>query len=144
MILSDSLCHTATIRVSAPARRVFDFMADGQKLGEWSFGCWQSKAMPDGVFTGTSLLTGSSTFVRIHADAARLQIDYAVGRSPETLTPLIIARVVPGAMMGETDAACFLSLIVWRGTAPEERWRQICAAHDLEMFRIRHLVETDS
>jgi hypothetical protein len=144
MILTDSLCHTATIRIAAPAPRVFDFLADGQKLGKWSFGCWQTKALPDGVFTGTNLMTGSSTFVRIDADPERLQIDYAVGRSAEALTPLIIARVLPGAMMGEADENSFASLIVWRGTAPEERWRQICAAHELEMFRIRHLIENDA
>ena len=144
MILTDSLCHTATIRIGAAARRVFGFMADGRRLGEWSLGCWQTKPMADGVFAGTSLMTGSPTFVRIDADAARLQIDYAVGRSPEALSPLIIARVLPGTMMGEADTACFLSLIAWRGTAAEERWRQICAAHELEMFRIRHLIEADA
>ena len=144
MILTDSLCHTATIRIGAPARLVFDFMADGQRLGKWSFGCWQTKPMPNDVFTGTNLMTGSSTFVRILADAARLQIDYFVGRSAEALTPLIIARVIPGAMMGETEAVSLLTLIAWRGAAPEERWRQICAAHELEMFRIRQLVENDA
>ncbi len=141
MLLTDMLCHTATIRVAAPARRAFAFLGDGHRLGQWSFGCWQTKELPDGTFTGTSLMTGASTFVRIAADAGRLQIDYAVGRSPEALTPLIIARVLPGATMGDTEDACFVSLIAWRGVAPEERWRQVCAAHELEMFRIRHLIE---
>jgi hypothetical protein len=123
---------------------VFEFMADGERLGEWSFGCWQTKLVPGDVFSGTSLMTGAATFVRIHADAARMRIDYDVGRSADALSPLIMARVVPGAMLGETDAVSFLSLIAWRGVAPEERWRQICAAHELEMFRIRHLIENDA
>jgi hypothetical protein len=141
MLPTDDLCHTATIRIAAPALRVFDFLADGRQLGEWSFGCWQTQELPEGLFTGTSLMTGSSTFVRILADSTRLQIDYAVGRSPDALAPIILARVLPGTLMGETDAICFLSLIAWRGTAPEERWRQIGAAHELEIFRIRHLIE---
>jgi hypothetical protein len=141
MLLTDTLCHTATIRVTAPAQRAFAFLADGDRLGEWSFGCWQTKELPGAVFAGTSLMTGTATFVRITADAARLQVDYAVGRAPHALTPLIMARVLPAAMMGEADDACLITLIAWRGAAPEERWRQICAAHELEMFRIRHLIE---
>jgi hypothetical protein len=143
MLLTDTICHTATIRIAAPARRTFEFLSDGGRLGDWSFGCWQTKQLPDGIFAGTSLLTGSPTFVRILADAARLQIDYAVGRSPDGLSPLIIARILPGALMGDTDTASFATLVVWRAAAPEERWRQICAALELETFRIRHLIESE-
>jgi len=143
MLLTDAFCHTATIRIAAPARSTFEFLGDGNRLGDWSFGCWQTKQMPGGLFAGTSLLTGSPTFVRILADAQRLQTDHAVGRSPDALSPLIVARILPGALMGDADAASFATLVVWRAAAPEERWRQICAAHDLEMFRIRHLIESE-
>jgi hypothetical protein len=143
MLLFDPLCHTASISVAVPADKLFEFMADAQTMGKWSFGTW-GVLQPAGsdLHVGTSLLNGRKTYIRIHADPKRLQVDYEVGESADSVVPRIMCKIIPGAHLGIAGDACLLTLIAWRSaSASDERWRQTCASHEFEIFRIKGLAE---
>jgi hypothetical protein len=134
----DTLCHHATVLVDAPAERALAFMADGLKLGTWAMGCWNTRAVGDGLFAGTSLFDGSRGFVRIVVDAALGQVDYHVGPSPDRLAHMNTARIVPGATLGRDPASCVLTLLAWRPAAMDDAsWHRIAITHEAELLLIR-------
>ena len=142
MTASDIHCHTASIAVAVAPETAFAFMADGIKQGEWAFGSWQRTQVGDGLYAGTSLFTGQQTYVRIDADAEKLAIDYAVGASPDALSPRIMARIIPGAVLGLQPGQCLITLMVWRtADMSDERWHLLSVSHETEMYLIRHLLE---
>src|SRR5438132_12579207 len=138
----DPFCHTGSIAVAVPALTAFRFMADGIKQGEWAFGSWERKRRDDGIFVGTSLVDGKSTYVRIHADETKLLVDYDVGLAPDALAPRNSARIIPGSVLGMPENHCVVTLMTWRHSkAEEQRWLQTCAMHEAEMFVIKGLLE---
>lgn len=140
---SDIHCHTASIAVAVAPETAFAFMADGVKQGEWSFGSWQRARVGDDLYTGTSLFTGQQSYVRIKADPDKLLIDYAVGAAPDALSPRIMARIIPGEVLGLEPGQCLVSLIVWRtADMSDERWHLLSVSHETEMYIIRHLLES--
>ncbi len=140
---SDIHCHSASIAVAVSPEAAFAFMADGVKQGNWSFGSWQRSQVGDDLFTGTSLMTGQQSFVRITADPQKLLIDYAVGPAPDQLSPRIMARIIPGDVLGLEPGHCLISLIVWRtADMSDQRWHQLSVSHETEMYLIRHLLES--
>ncbi|HKU15123.1 MAG TPA: hypothetical protein VJQ52_12065 [Steroidobacteraceae bacterium] len=142
MLLSDPLCHTASISVAVPAEKLFEFMTDAQTMGKWSFGSWDLQPAGQDIHVGTSLFNGRKTYIRIHADPKRLQLDYDVGESADSVVPRIVCKIIPGARLGMAGETCLLTLIAWRSaTASDDRWRQTCASHELEIFRIKGLAE---
>jgi hypothetical protein len=138
----DPFCHTSSIAVAVPAEAAFAIMADGMRQGEWALGSWHRQEIEPGLFRGTSLFDGKETWVRIHADRARLTIDYNVGRSRDGLSFRNAARVLPGALLGRDPQSAIVTLMTWRIAAQsEEAWQQICVTHETEMFLIRELLE---
>ena len=143
MNLSDPLCHTATLPISAPARETFEFMTDTERMGQWAFGAWGLKPAGNGTFVGKSLYEDLEVYCRLKPNRELLQVDYEVGEDPARLVPRIISRVIPGEHVGRGAGNCLLSLVAWRSaSAGDERWRLTCASHEAEIFRIRYLVES--
>ncbi|MHB2166211.1 SRPBCC family protein [Alsobacter sp. R-9] len=138
----NTLSHSCTALVAAPARTVFDFLVDPVRLGQWSLGCMQVEpAGPAGIWTGRSLFDGGQGYFEIDADPARLLIDYRVG-SLEVRQPRISARVVPGPVCGLGENQCYATLTAWRPpTMHEDRWARLCAAHEAEIWLIKEQIE---
>ncbi|HXP30758.1 MAG TPA: hypothetical protein VN832_06690 [Stellaceae bacterium] len=138
----DPFCHTSSIDVAVPAEIAFDIMADGVRQGEWALGSWRRREVEPGLFVGTSLFDGKETWVRIHADRARLAIDYEVGRSRDGLSFRNAARVVPGALLGRAPQSSVVTLMTWRTAAQSDQaWQQVAVTHETEMFLIKGLLE---
>jgi hypothetical protein len=133
--------HTASERVATGAREAFAFLADGLSLGRWALGCFETKALGEGLFIGHSLFDGKALYVRIAADAARLAVTYHVGSSPDRLSPRIAARVAKGEADGAAPQ-CMVSLIAERTPdMTDERWRQLRTLHEAEILLVKALLE---
>ena len=117
-------------------------MADAANLHRWSFGTWKTEIAADGLVRGTSLFDGSSLYVRIAGDEARLIIDYHLGIDPQKLVPRIQLRVVRGGHVGLGDDQSVLTFIAWRSEAmDDDRWRRLTAAHEMEAVLVKSLIE---
>jgi hypothetical protein len=138
----DLLCHTSSAEVAVPAERAFDYMSDGLKQSEWALGSWNRRKLDDGTFVGTSLFDGKETFVRIESDRRWLLVQYSVGRSPDSLRPLVSARVVDGPATGRPADTCVVTLMVWRAAdQPEDVWRRTHHAFFAEIAMIKGRLE---
>lgn len=137
------IADTAAARIEAPARAVFDFMADPARLDLWSFGTWRTEIRADGLVEGRSLQSGAPIWLRIDAAPERLLIDYRLGASPEALSPRIFARVIPGEVTGHGAGCATLLMTALRAAGmDDDRWDRLVRAHAFEMDVIKSLIET--
>ncbi len=136
------LAHVTTQPVDAPATRAFAYLHDPINLGRWSLGCFDTEATDlPGVYTGRSLFDGGRGWFRIDADPSRFIIDYLVGE-PNKLVRRISARIIQGSDLGYGAATCLITLTAWRPhDMSDERWAQLCAAHEAEIFLIKSQIE---
>ena len=139
--------HSVTALVNAPAAKAFGFLADPLSLGTWSLGCMRTRAVaPGGPYVGTSLYDDSEATFRVRAHPELLLIDYLVGETgegePGGGKPRNSVRVVAADTCGLTDTQCYVSLTAWRpAEMTDERWAQLCAAHDAEIWIIKARIE---
>ncbi|MGE0799811.1 MAG: hypothetical protein AB7O55_15950 [Lautropia sp.] len=142
MLLTDPLCHTASTAIDASTDAVFRFLSNPSQLGTWTFGSWETRAIGDGLVEGTSLFDGGRTLVRIVPIAENGCIDYQVGRDPSRMITRISARVLDGHLMGGEKGTAFVTMTSWRTRdISDHQWRLICSAHEVEVFRLRHVVQ---
>lgn len=142
MDISDRHCHTCSCVVNAPARRAFEYMADGLRQGEWTFGSWDRRQVSEHTFVGRSMFDGKETFIRIDADAERLFVHYSIGDDPDHLLSRNLARIVRGPDLGWDDSRCLVTLLAWRSEfMSDDRWRQLCVSHETQMFIIKARIE---
>ncbi len=138
----DPHCHTRSILVAVPAAAAFRIMSDGLAQGKWAWGSADRREVAPGLFVGTSVFDGKETYVRLQADAARLCVDYEVGRSRDAMQFRNAARVIPGPVLGHGDGCAVVTLMTWRLTTQSDAaWEQACVVHEAEMFLIRGLLE---
>jgi hypothetical protein len=143
--------HCVTALVNVPAAKAFEFLADPLSLGTWSLGCMRTRAAKSGAvgataeaegpYTGTSLYddTPASFDVRSHPEL--LTIDYFVGDAGN-LKPRNSVRIIAGDTCDLSDAQCYVSLLAWRpARMADDRWAQLCAAHDAEIWIIKARIE---
>jgi hypothetical protein len=144
--------HIVTALVNAPAAKAFGFLADPLSLGTWSLGCMRTRAgAPGGPYVGTSLYDDSEAAFRVRAHPELLLIDYLVGEvgvgeagvsGPGSGKPRNSVRVVAADTCGLTNSQCYVSLTAWRtAEMTDERWAQLCAAHDAEIWIIKARIE---
>lgn len=142
MDISDRYCHTCSCAVDAPARQAFNYMADGIKQGEWTFGSWDRRQVGDQLFVGRSMFDDKETFIRIDADEERLVIYYGIGEDPEHLQMRNMARIVRGQDLGWEDSRSLVTLLAWRSAfMNDDRWKQLCVSHETQMFIIKARIE---
>lgn len=135
------ISHCATVECAVPAERAFAFLCDGAMLGRWAFGCWQAEPRENGLVVGRSLFHGGETWARAVGDPRLLSVDYHVGASPDALVPRIMARVVPGPVVGRGADVCLVSLIAWRDQGMDDaRWHRLVACHEVEILLIQALL----
>ena len=140
----DPHCHTSSIAVAVPPEAAFKIMSDGLDQGRWAWGSWQRREIEPGLFVGTSLFDGKETYVRLHADRARLTVDYEVGRSKDAIQFRNAARVIPGAVLGHDAKSCVVTLMSWRlASQSDAAWLQLGTVHEAEMYLIRGILERE-
>jgi hypothetical protein len=136
------LAHCVTDLVNVPAAKAFAFLADPLSLGTWSLGCMRTRAVaPGGPYVGTSLYDDSEVTVSVRPHPELLLVDYLVGAA-EGAKPRNSVRVVAADTCGLADSQCYVSLTAWRPAGmTDERWAQLCAAHDAEIWIIKARIE---
>jgi len=165
------VAHCATALVNVPAAKAFEFLADPLSLGTWSLGCMRTRAAKSGAvgatagaaravsagaamaaaasattaaegpYAGTSLYDDSLASFDIRPHPELLLIDYLVGDAGN-LKPRNSVRVIAGDTCDLSDAQCYVSLMAWRPARMEDdRWAQLCAAHDAEIWIIKARIE---
>lgn len=142
--MSDELFHAAAVQVAVDALHAFEYLSDGLRQSDWALGSLQRRVREDGLFEGTSVFDGQSTYVRIHADRERLLVDYEVGRSPDRLLRVNSARIVPGPLLGREPGTCLIALTKWRGPGEtDDDWRRARHTFSTEIFIIKGRLELD-
>lgn len=142
MIRYPDIAHCATALVNVAAEKAFRFLADPLSLGTWSLGCVQARASgPGGPYVGVSLYNDSPTTFNISARPDLMLVDYLVGDNG-ALKPRISARIIEASTCDLADGQCYVSLLAWRPqTMTDDRWYQLCAAHDAEVWLIKARLE---
>jgi hypothetical protein len=142
MYTGDTRCHSSTTAVNAPCSVAFDYLSDGVAQGDWTLGSMERKKIGDHLYSGISIFNGAELYVRIDADPARLMIYYHVGTDVEDLQPRNVVRVLPGAVIGENNDTCLVTLLSWRNAlADDVKWKLTCVSHETEMFIIKNRIE---
>lgn len=125
--------HRASVRCAASAEVALAFLADGQQLGRWALGCWQTEPVGGGVVRGHSLFDGQAGWVRPVMDAGEGTVTYHVGGAPDALVPRIVARVRPEP--GGTH--CSITLEAERTPGMDDaRWLRLVRCHEVEVLLI--------
>lgn len=136
------LSHCVTAECAVSAEKAYAFLLDGTKLGRWAIGSFGTAIRPDGIFVGTSLFDGSVSYGRAVGDPGRLIIDYHVGRTPEQLTPRIMAKIVPGPQIGRPVDTCLVTLLAWRDAGMDDaRWHRLKVSHEAEIVLIQSQIQ---
>lgn len=131
----------ASILCDQPAPVVLAFMQDGLKLGQWALGCWDTVEEQPGLYHGRSIIDRQPVWVRIEAMPSVGMVSYHVGSTPDALQPRIMAKVIPGEMLGHPAGSSVLSLLAWRDVAmDDDRWQQLRECHRVELRIIRNLL----
>lgn len=140
--MQDPFCHSSSIQVNCPAHVAFELLADGIKQGTWAWGSFNRTEIKPGLFKGTSVFSGQDMLVRLHADPARLCVDYEVGPTEDAMQFRNMSRVIPGEILKIDPNSCVVSLLTWRlSTQSDADWAQISTVHEAEMFLIKGLLE---
>ena len=140
--------HCVTALVNVPAAKAFEFLADPLSLGTWSLGCMRTQAArsgaggtAEGPYTGTSLYDDSPASFDVRSHPELLLIDYLVGDAGN-LKPRNSVRVIAADTCGLPEGQCYVSLMAWRpARMADDRWAQLCAAHDAEIWIIKARIE---
>jgi hypothetical protein len=136
-----ALSHCVTAECAVPARRAYDFLADGLEVGRWALGSFDARQVGRNLFRGRSLFDGANVLYRPVGDAARLIVDYHVGTNPRALAPRVMARVIPGDATGRSRRSCLVTLVAWRDASMSEaRWERLVACHEVEIRLVQALL----
>jgi hypothetical protein len=135
------LSHCVSAECAVEARRAYAFLADGLAVGRWALGSFAARRVGPNLFQGRSLFDGTEVLYRPVGDAARLIVDYHVGRHARALAPRVMARVVPGEATGRRRSSCLVTLIAWRDASMSEaRWERLVACHEVEIRLVQALL----
>jgi hypothetical protein len=137
--------HCVTALVNVRAAKAFEFLADPLSLGTWSLGCMRTQAAKSGAvagpYIGTSLYDDSPASFDVRSHPELLTIDYFVGDAGN-LKPRNSVRIIAGDTCDLSEAQCYVSLMAWRPSRmADDRWAQLCAAHDAEIWIIKARIE---
>ena len=133
-----SMVHATARLCQADAAAALAHLSTQAGLSRWVLGLWDCREAEPGLFQGTSLFDGTGGWVRVVVDAARGQVDYLVGATPQTLAPRIRASVIRGETLGHPAGTCVVTLEAWRtGDMADERWQRLMFTHETEIELIR-------
>lgn len=137
-----SMVHATARLCKASCAQALAHLSTQAGMSRWILGLWNCREITPGLFTGESLFDGGIGWVRVVVDAARAQVDYLVGATPETLVPRIRANVIDGALLGHAGGTCLVTLEAWRtGDMSDERWARLMHTHETEIELLRAQLE---
>lgn len=111
------------------------------EVGRWALGAFNTRRVGRNLYRGISLFDGKEILLKPVGDRARLAIDYHVGTDAAALAPRIMARVVPGEVVGRASKSCLVSLVAWRDAKmPQARWERLIACHEVEIRLVQALL----
>lgn len=126
--------HEASVLCDASVQAALAFLADGVQLGRWALGCWDTRAVDDGLVRGHSLFDGQAGWVRPVVDATLGTVTYHVGGAPGALQPRIVARVEAG----QDWTQCRITLEAERQPDMDDaRWLRLARCHEVEVLLIQ-------
>ncbi|HEY0340812.1 MAG TPA: hypothetical protein VGC34_08410, partial [Steroidobacteraceae bacterium] len=135
------LAHCVTALINVPAAKAFEFLADPLALGTWSLGCMRTRSAAGGPYSGTSLYDDSPASFDVRPHPELLLIDYLVGDAGN-LKPRHSVRVIAADTCDLVPNQCYVSLMAWRPAGmADDRWAQLRAAHDAEIWIIKARIE---
>jgi hypothetical protein len=137
-----ALEHSVTALIEAPADVTFAVLSDPLRVGKWALASMQAEPAEDpGIYRGRSLFDGGQNHFAVTAHPQLLLVEYSVGPR-EALTPRIRAQVIRAESVGLPPTNCYLTLTAWRpADMSAARWSRLCAAHNVEIWLIKELVE---
>ncbi len=141
-----SLTHTASIRVSVPARTAFEFASDGLKQTHWALGSMDRTLLPNGLFQGISRWTFQPLYIQIKSNPELLLVDYYTGSEAESdrLRWAVSTRVIPGETQGWDTECCLVIMTVWRGPkTTDDQWRRTSHVWPTEIELIKSRCESE-
>lgn len=142
MDITDPHCHCCSCEVQSSPEEAFNYLSDGLRQGEWTFGSWNRRQIDENLFVGTSMFDGKETYIRIDTDPARFLIYYHLGSDPDNLAARNMIRVVPGKVVQAEGKKCIVTLLAWRSAFMDDlRWKQLCVSHESQMFIIKSRIE---
>ena len=143
--LAADMIHSTAVKIACAADVAFDYLSDANRLQTWALTQCDVTAQGHGLVSARSRLNDSIMWVAIDADAKRCTVDYQVGPIRDTLAPIIMARVIPGADLGESKELCIVSMFAWRSAAMDDaRWRRLIASHEWEIVLLQSLIESQA
>lgn len=143
MDITDQYCHTCSCEVEAAPVDAFNYMSDGIRQGEWTFGSWDRRKIKENLFVGTSMFDSKETYIRIETDPERFMVYYYLGSDPENLVARNMVRVVPANVVQGDNTKCLITLMAWRSSFMSDlRWKQLCVSHESQIFIIKARIET--
>ena len=141
--MDDGHAHICSVAVDRPAADAMSFLADPEKLSSWAVGMGETTVHPGGVIEGASPGTEAPIWARVDADPGRGIVLYHLGPDPDSLAPRIMARVVPGRVVGRDPESCVVSLVAWRQEAMSAaRWADLKSGHEREILDLKRLIES--
>lgn len=142
MQLQDDAFHIASIEIEAKADDAFAFMADARNISQWALGAWTTLEATETSSCGASLIDSALCYIRLEADPQARVVHFHTGGSWAELTKVIICRIKDNDSRRATTPSCLLSIEAKRPadmSAP--RWRQLKAAHEVEIFILKNRIE---
>lgn len=119
--------HIASRVVVGRVPEVFAFLSDIRLLGTWALGSMNTEAVSDGLWRGTSLFSGASTYIRIEQLPEIGLIRYFVGNELRQ-EPRILALVHP-----VDDIHVSFGLVAFRtGDMTDAQWEKLARTHETE------------
>ena len=133
MVIGPQRSHCVSAECAVSARRAYEFLLDGRKVGRWALGSFDARKVGSNLFRGRSLFDGAEVHYRPVGDLRRMMVDYHVGSNPRALVPRVMARVVP-----RDSRSCLVVLVAWRDAAMSDaRWDRLIACHEVEIRLIQ-------
>ena len=88
-------------------------------------------------------MDGGAIYLRVKAHAEQKLIDYFIGQDPDSLSPRIFVRVIPGSVLNGPNQKSVLMMMALRADGmDDDRWEGLKASHAFEVRVIKSLIET--
>ena len=146
--------------INCPPDIVFDYLADGYNLAEWTYSLrdFEAAAFPDQLLAFDKIGTGTKIYCKTISNKDAMIVDYNCAWDQGTeLWMIYLMRVVPAEMVLKKPG----SVVLWTNcrhpyydknpfpeTAPEGRntwvgdlWPFFYAGHYVEMQNLKHILE---
>ena len=127
-----------SILIHCDSDKIYKFMLDIQKINLWSFGILWNIQEGDEIMKGISNFDQSISFLKITKNDKFKKINYWIGKDIDNLIPRIYVRI----MLTDDINKNQLSMISFKtNDMDSERWNKLKELHNLEVKKIKELIE---